>query len=162
EDRVFMDHLTKGLSFLPPMTREGMREALEQPTAMAGYSFESATIVGDMLDAVEGTTGALPLLQFAAARMWDARDRSRRMVTMKSYQAMGGVAGTLASHADQVIGAMPPARQRLARGALLRMVTPEGTRETVELDDLIALGDASEVSSVVDQLVGARLLAVQM
>jgi eukaryotic-like serine/threonine-protein kinase len=99
EDRQFMDRLTRGLLFLPPIDREGMREALVQPLEMAGFGFESPDIVEDMLETLEGTTGALPLLQFTAAKLWDARDRSRRLLTSASYEALGGLAGALATHA---------------------------------------------------------------
>src|SRR5690348_18094375 len=41
------------------------------------YQFELPTIVDDMLAHLEATPGALPLLQFTAARLWDTRDRTR-------------------------------------------------------------------------------------
>ena len=50
---------------------------------------------------LETTPGALPLLQFAASKLWDARDKARRKLTHNAYIAMGGVAGALASHADR-------------------------------------------------------------
>ena len=56
------------------------------PLEMVGYRFESAAMVEDMLDALDGTPGALPLLQFAAAKLWDARDRQRRMLTRRELQ----------------------------------------------------------------------------
>jgi hypothetical protein len=67
EDRQFMDRLTRGLVFLPPIDRAGMTDALIQPLDAIGYRFESAAMVDEMLDALDGTAGALPLLQFTAA-----------------------------------------------------------------------------------------------
>src|SRR6266487_2897911 len=107
-----MDRLTRGLLFLPPIDRDGMREALVAPLDMCGFHFESETIVDDMLDQLASSTGALPLLQFTAARLWDARDRERRVLTVASYQSIGGVAGALATHADQVLAAMTPEQQK--------------------------------------------------
>jgi hypothetical protein len=161
EDRVFMDRLTRGLLFLPPVDRDGMRDALIAPLQMCGYQFESEAIVSDMLDSLGGASGALPLLQFTAARLWDARDRERRILTAASYQAIGGVAGALATHADQVLAQMTPERQKLSRTVFLRLVTADGTRAIVDIAELEGLGDAHEVRGLLDQMVAARLLAVQ-
>ena len=62
-----MAELSRGLMFLAPPDRDGPARGAEQPAEMAGYPFESAAMVGDMLDALASTPGALPLLQFAAA-----------------------------------------------------------------------------------------------
>ena len=77
---------------------------------MVGYRFESARMVEDMLDALEGTPGALPLLQFAAAKLWERAIASAACSRVASYDAMGGVAGALATHADDVVA--HDARQR--------------------------------------------------
>ena len=47
-------------------------------------------IVDDMMQAAT-SKGALPLLQFAATRLWDARDRQKKQLTIGAYNAMGGV-----------------------------------------------------------------------
>src|SRR5262249_22750680 len=103
EDQQFVGELSQGLFFLGPPNREGLREAITQPAEMAGFQFERTDIVDDMLDHLETTPGALPLLQFAAAKLWETRDVARRMLTAQAYSAMGGVAGALASHADRVV-----------------------------------------------------------
>ena len=155
---VFLDHLTRGLFFLTAPDRENLREVLQRPAALAGYSFESAAIVEDML-AVATSRGALPLLSFAASRLWEARDRARKLFTMRAYQEMGGVGGAFARHADQVAAAVPPQDQRLLRAILTRLVTPEGTRAVIDHDELLSLADArGAVERIVDQLVAARLV----
>ena len=162
EDPRFMEELSRGLVFLSAPDRDGLREALEQPVEMVGYRFESAAMVGDMLDVLAGTPGALPLLQFAAAKLWDARDRDRRLLTMSSYQAIGGISGALATHADDVVRNMTAAQQRLTQRVFRQLVTPERTRAIVELDDLYQLDQArDEIGRVIDLLVSARLLLVQ-
>jgi hypothetical protein len=129
---------------------------------MAGFEFELPATVEDMLDHLETTPGALPLLQFAAAKLWDARDKSRKKLTHSAYTSMGGVAGALASHADRVISDLGQQRQQLARALLLRLVTPERTRAIVPLAELRELSrEVGEVQRLVDQMVDARLLVVQ-
>ncbi len=161
EDQRFMEELGRGLVFLAPPDRVGLREALVQPVEMVDFRFESAAMVEDMLDALDGTPGALPLLQFAAAKLWDARDRERRVLTAASYAAIGGISGALATHADDVLIGMDPAAQKLTRQIFQRLITPERTRAIVEIADLETLADRTEVSRVLDQLVSARLLVVQ-
>jgi serine/threonine protein kinase len=162
EDPRFMDELARGLMFLSPPDREGLREVLAAPVELVGHRFESAAMIEDMLEALEGAPGALPLLQFAAAKLWDARDRKRRLLTVSSYNAIGGISGALATHADDVVAAMNASAQKLTQAIFRRLVTPERTRALVELADLHELAaDRAEVARVIDQLVAARLLVVQ-
>ena len=162
EDARFLEELSRGLVFLAPPDREGLRAALVQPVEMIGYRYETSAMVGEMLDALAGTPGALPLLQFAAAKLWDARDRATKQLTVASYHAIGGISGALAAHADEVVAEMNAEAQRLTQRVFRQLVTPERTRAIVELADLHALsGDRDEIMRVIDQLVAARLLVVQ-
>ncbi|HEY5945815.1 MAG TPA: protein kinase, partial [Kofleriaceae bacterium] len=162
EDQTFVAELTQGLFFLNQPNREGLREAIVHPAELAGYSFEQAATVEDMLDHLATTPGALPLLQFAASKLWETRDASRKQLTHASYLAMGGVAGALASHADRVVQDLGPHKHGLIRAVLLRLVSPERTRAIVPLEELRDLSrEHGEVQRLVDQMVDARLLVVQ-
>jgi hypothetical protein len=162
EDQAFLAEITQGLFFLGPPNREGLRDAITQPAELAGFRFELPATVEDMLDHLETTPGALPLLQFAATKLWESRDKARRMLTHQSYAAMGGVAGALASHADNVVQELGPSSHALVRAILLRLVSPERTRAIVPLDELRELSrEVGEVQRLVDQMVDARLLVVQ-
>jgi serine/threonine protein kinase len=162
EDQTFMAELSQGLFFIAAPDRDGLRAALEQPATLAGYRFESADIVEDMLAHLASSNGALPLLQFAAQKLWEARDPQRKQLTVDSYRALGGVGGALASHADAVLAELTPKSRALARQLLLRLVTSERTRALVGIDELEELsGDKGEARRLVDQLVAARLLVVQ-
>ena len=158
EDRRFVEELTRGLVFLQPPSRGGLEEALTQPLEMAGFSFE-AGVVPAMLDTLEATQGSLPLLQFTAAKLWDARDKQRRVLTRDTYLAMGGVAGALASHADEVLAGLAQPDQRTVRALFHRLVTPERTRAIIEIAELRDI--APDIDRIVAHLVSARLLVVQ-
>ncbi|HZS42406.1 MAG TPA: protein kinase [Polyangia bacterium] len=161
EDSQFMSELSQGLFFIAAPNREGLRAALVQPAEMAGYHFENADIVENMLEHLEATDSALPLLQFAATKLWEARDPARKLLTIDSYKALGGIAGALASHADTVITQLSPQARTLARTLLLRLVTSDRTRAIVTLDELFELSrDRGEVQRLVNHLVDARLLTV--
>ncbi len=162
EDPRFMAEVSQGLVFLGPPGREGLREAIVQPAELAGYSFETPAIAADMITHLAATQGALPLLQFAATKLWDARDPGRKVLTEAAYRAIGGVAGALASHADSVISKFPPRTAQLARQVFLRLVTPDRTRALVGLDELNELhADPADLQTLVHELVQARLLTVQ-
>jgi len=129
---------------------------------MAGYELERSATVDDMLDNLKVTPGALPLLQFAVSKLWELRDPERHLLTHRSYEEMGGVAGALASHADRVLTEIGAQRMPLVRAILLRLVTAERTRAIVPLAELRELSrEVGEVQRSIDQLVDARLLVVQ-
>jgi serine/threonine protein kinase len=162
EDPSFMAELSKGLFFLTAPASSGLRDALVQPAEMAGYHFENESIVNDMLGHLKSTQGALPLLQFAASKLWESRDPTKKLLTQASYDIMGGIAGALAVHADSVLTEMSPQARTLARTLFLRLITPERTRAIVSIDELRELvQDAAGVQRIIDQLVQARLLVVQ-
>jgi serine/threonine protein kinase len=162
EAPALMAELTHGLYFLTPPNRDGLRDALSQPAEMAGYQFETPRMIESMLDHLEHTPGALPLLQFAASQLWEMRDRDRRLLTAESYDRIGGIAGALASHADAVLAECSAREQTLVRSLFLRLVTPERTRAIVPVSELHELSpDANELHRVVDRLVRSRLLVGQ-
>ncbi|MDI1481222.1 protein kinase [Polyangium sp. y55x31] len=162
DNRHFMTEVTRGLVFLPPLGREGLRAALTKPIEAAGYRFEGDELVEQMLDTLDSTRSALPLLQFTATKLWEARDREHKLLSRESYRALGGVAGALSTHADAVLATLSGPEQALARSILLRLVTPERTRALVSLAELRELsegGDATE--QVVQHLAAARLLVIE-
>ncbi len=162
EDGRFMSEVSRGLFFLSPMDRGGLGQALSRPVEAADYRFENAALLDEMLDALEGTAGALPLLQFAASKLWDGRDRQRRLLTRACYQDFGGVAGALATHGDAVLAGISAARAGVARAIFERLVTPERTRAVVTLDELRQLpGEADIIEEVVHHLADARLVAIE-
>jgi len=157
-----LDEVSRGLLFLAPPDREGLRQALVRPLEIAGYRFEDPAIIDDVVTSLQAVPGALPLLQFAASRLWEARDRGRRLVTTAAYAAMGGISGALAAHADDTLAHMPLDARRLARPIFQRLVTPERTRAQVEVADLLALGpDPNHVERAIEHLVRSRLLIAQ-
>ena len=72
-------------------------------------------VVDDMVAEVAGRPASLPLLSFTASQLWAARDRSARKITHDSYLALGGVAGALATYADQIYGSMSKHDQEIVR-----------------------------------------------
>ena len=159
EDRHFMSQVRAGLFFLPPVGRGELREALTRPVEAAGHRFESEVMIDEILDELERARSPLPLLQFSATHLWDARDKERTLLTRQSHERLGGVAGALATHADAVIARLSAPDRSLCRAIFLRLVTPERTRAIVDMRELAELAeDAAAVEAVVRELCDARLL----
>lgn len=136
-----------------------LRRAIEQPALHCGYRFEDEALVEEMLAEVEGERGALPLLAFAVARLWERRDRERRLLTREAYHEIGGVAGALAQHAEATLEQIGSARVPVVRELFSNLVTAEGTRASCERDELLSVFEnRDEAELVLGRLVDARLL----
>src|SRR5690606_31288303 len=120
QDPSFTADLARSMFFLAPPDRDSLRKAIIEPAEMAGHQFERPAMVEHMLDYLQHTQGALPLLQFAASKLWELRDTGRRLLTADSYHAIGGITGALASHADAVVAGLPQPTQGLTRALFLR------------------------------------------
>ncbi len=79
----------ESLTPLPALTADGLRRALVEPAKKLGYRFEDEALVAEMIESVEGARGALPLLAFAVARLWEKRDRERKLLTRAAYEEIG-------------------------------------------------------------------------
>ncbi|MFH0901918.1 MAG: serine/threonine-protein kinase [Pseudomonadota bacterium] len=165
----FLGHVEGGPEVSTALTRvfvlrrpgkEALEETLTRPLTTAGYAYDDPSLPAEMVDSVEGEPACLPLLQFAGQMLWERRDRNRRLLCRVSYQAIGGVAGSLAEHADGVLAAMTPGQVELARQLLLRLVTSAGTRRVVPLAEVVA-GLGPGVEEVLNKLTQARLLTVR-
>ncbi|WP_434041091.1 MULTISPECIES: bifunctional serine/threonine-protein kinase/formylglycine-generating enzyme family protein [Sorangium] len=150
------DELSRALYLLRPLSPEAMRTAITGPARSKGFAFDPEGLVDELVASAIRAPGGLPLLQFAMAELWDARDLARSRITASALDAIGGVAGALARHADGVLSRLLPEQRRAARRVLLQLVTPEGMRARrtdAELD-----GDDPATRASIDALVRGRLL----
>ncbi len=129
------------LTMLNPPTGANLRRALTQPALQCGYRFEDDDLVDEMLVEVEGERGALPLLAFAAARLWEMRNRETGLLTRQAYQDIGGVGGALAQHAEATIARIGVERIPVVRELFRNLVTTEGTRAVREWDEILSIFD---------------------
>ncbi|HEY0990335.1 MAG TPA: AAA family ATPase, partial [Kofleriaceae bacterium] len=153
------DRLARGLRVLATPSAADLRRILVEPARRAGYEFADAALPDEMVAEVAGEAGALALLSFTAARLWELRDRGFRQLTRRAYESLGGVGGALARHAGAVLAAMSHAERALCRDVLRQLVTAEGTRAAMsraELDEV--LGGRGRARSVIDSLIAARLI----
>ncbi|MCC7382997.1 MAG: SUMF1/EgtB/PvdO family nonheme iron enzyme [Deltaproteobacteria bacterium] len=157
--RELGDALMPALYLLRPLSPEGVREAIVGPARSRNVGFESDAMVDALVETTSRAEGALPLLQFALAELWEARDLSRGLITTAALEKIGGVEGALARHADGVLLSMTPEQRAAAREVLTRLGTREGTRVRCTEEALVA-GDPIK-KSVLEVLIRGRLVIVR-
>ena len=154
----FGRELARLLCFVSPLPPERIRDVIVGPAAATGVTFETEGMIEQLVEATaQAGSGGLPLLSFALAELWEARDRERGSISQTALTIMGGVAGALARHGDAVLARMPAADRTAARRLLLRLVTSVGTRVRRTESELVS-GERSKPA--LDALVKGRLLVV--
>jgi len=150
------EELSRALYLLAPLREDAVREAIVGPARAKGVAFESERMVQELADSVSRVEGALPLLQFALAELWHGRDAGRAVIPAAALEAMGGVRGALARHADGVLDRLLPAQRAAARRLLPRLITLEGTRARRTEEELTAT--TPDDKAALAALVRGRLL----
>ena len=154
--------ITDNQVLVGPMTRDGMRRAIEEPARLSGLRIEPG-LVEVVLDEAGDSASTLPLISHALVETWTRRDGNA--LTLEAFRSAGGVAGAIAQSADALFEqSLDAAQQDLARRLFLRLVTPgEGTTDTRRPMPLLELDRHPEpvaLREVVDRFVDARLLSV--
>jgi WD40 repeat protein len=146
---------------LRPPLGAALRRAVVQPAMKCGYRFEDEDLVDEILEEVEGERGALPLLAFSMARLWERRDRDSGLLTREAYGDIGGVGGALAQHAETTTDRIGVERLPMIREIFRNLVTSDGTRAIRDWDELLSVFDESRrepAEEVLRELIDARLL----
>jgi WD40 repeat protein/serine/threonine protein kinase len=145
-----------------PLTADGLERAIIEPAARAGLTFEPG-LVPSIISDVNYQPGALPLLQYALAELFDRRQGS--LLTRSAYLEMGGAVGALAQRADETYDSLDADGQAAAQQMFLRLVNlgdeMEATRRRAFRADLLTLtADSSTMDDVIDAFAGVRLLSL--
>ncbi len=153
------DVLNRCQYLVAPLSGEQVEEVVTGPARLVGCSLEAGLLARILTD-VAGEPGSLPLLQHLLHELW--QQRTDRVLTRGAYHDLGGVAGALANRAESVYAEFDRAQRTVARRVLLRAVQPAedgaDTRRPVRDRELVGLGDADLLESVVTPMVDARLL----
>lgn len=143
-----------------PMSMQELEQAIVQPAASVGVSFEPSLLARIITD-IQDEPGALPLLQYALTELFEQRSGS--VLTLQEYTATGGVLGALANRAEKVYWALGDEQQTIARQMFIQLVTvdddTEFTRRTASLSSLYSLHpNRQQIQEVLDRFQEFRLL----
>jgi WD40 repeat protein/class 3 adenylate cyclase len=153
-------------AYLGAMSAVELREAIEAPAALGGWTF-SPGLVDLMLHDVgadagrQPEPGALPLLSHALLETW--KRRRANLMNLKAYSESGGVRGAIAHTAESLFFQdLTHEQQAIARGIFLRLTElgdgTQDTRRRASLGELFPQGDPRQVEEVLARLADARLI----
>lgn len=144
-----------------PMNADEIRSAIVKPAENAKLQVEDA-LVRQIIQDVEGQSGALPLMQFALYEMFKSRKGSLTL-TLKAYRDDGGMSGMLARRADEIYSTLSRERKSIVREMFLRLVNigdgVEDTKRRILMSELLSLqGKREEMQQLIDLFSIRRLL----
>lgn len=96
---------TAGRYFVPPFSEENLLEVIEQPARQSVLFFEPEDFPITLLNEIDQSPRALPILSFTLNNLYEKFVRSGRedrTLTEDDYREMGGLIGALSSRADQL------------------------------------------------------------
>ena len=145
---------------IPRLTRDQRRATIEGPVAVSGATI-APRLTQRLLNDAGDDPDALPILQHALMRTWDAWKAAGawdRPIDLEHYLGIGGMAQALSQHADQAYGGLAaiPGAQAVAQ-SLFRSLCERGadfreTRRPTRLADLceVAGTDVATMTQVID------------
>ncbi|MBL8155646.1 MAG: protein kinase [Anaerolineae bacterium] len=156
----FSDLMRDHTEIVTPLSSAEMEAAIVNPAERHGVHFEVG-LVADIIAAVNRQPGMLPLLQFALTQLYEQREGY--VLTNEAYEAIGGVSGALAKHADEVYEALDSASQAAARQLFMRLVNPDeatgDSRRRIKRTELNAIAsDRRIMQEVINTFGRARLM----
>ncbi|ATL31300.1 WD40 repeat domain-containing protein [Streptomyces formicae] len=153
-----------GRASLPvgPMTSDELREVVVKPAAAQGLIVERA-LTARLVEETRNAPGGLPLLSHTLLETW--RRRQGRTLTLRGYEAAGGVHGAVARTAEDLYAGLAPAEAETARHILLRLITPgdgaPDTRRPIDRTELATTRRANPgPDDVLQRLTRARLVTL--
>ena len=102
-----------------------------------------------MVESVEGARAALPLLAFAVSRLWEKRDREKKVLTRAAYEEIGGVAGALAQHAERRWTASAPSARAWCGRSSATSSPPRGRARSIDREELLSVFPEREAAEEV-------------
>jgi serine/threonine protein kinase len=157
--------LTRAVQLVVPLTASAWADVVDERLAAYDFALEDDAMRGELAHELATIAEAMPLVEFGLARLWDHRDVERRVVPRRGLQAIGGLAGALARHAEATLAALVqangPSAGNVAASLLLALTTPHGTRAMRTKADLAREIPDPLREQVLTQFERARLVVVE-
>ncbi|MBD2680958.1 MULTISPECIES: caspase family protein, partial [Nostoc] len=122
------------------LNRKEIEEAITKPANWVGLGIEGR-LKQQLINDVEDYPGSLPLLQYTLTELWrESRNQGDEVLSLKIYEDLGGVEGTLQKRADEVFDSLSPTQKTVARRIFLELTQMGETtdvRRRVRLRELV-------------------------
>jgi WD40 repeat protein len=144
------------------MQVDELRLAIEQPASHHGVVFETG-LVEEIINAVQGQAGYLPLLQYTLDLLWESEVQDDgiqdRTLNTMSYRRLGGVRGALQQRVDEIYTTLSKVEQLAAQRIFLKLVEIDGDPELgIEQKSVRRRAARSEFTDEQEQRVLAQLI----
>jgi len=156
----------EGLTLIPAMTADELRNAIEEQAKVAGLRYETG-LCELILENIKHEPGAMPLLQHALRELYERRHG--RWLRVKAYDELGRVEKSISTTAENVWRKLQEQDRERLRRVFLELAEVRKTeggdrvhylRRRVSLQHLYATSpsEESEIKRLIDLLAGERLL----
>lgn len=156
--------LSHGLNQIPPMQDDELVSAIARPAIQVGLQIDPE-LVKQVLDDMCNASGALPLMQFALADLFEYEKSKGGVIalTRNDYLERGGLQKALARHADAEFAKLNADEQQIARSVFAGLIEPGrgtvDTKRTALFDELVPAGSNPDAAqNVIAKLADARLI----
>ncbi|MFN6484478.1 caspase family protein [Nostoc sp. DedQUE02] len=120
------------------LNRQEIEEAITKPADWVGLGIEGR-LKQQLINDVEDYPGSLPLLQYTLTELWrESKNQGDEVLSLKTYEDLGGVEGTLQKRADAVYESLSATEKTVARRIFLEL-TQMG--ETTDVRRRVRLGE---------------------
>lgn len=152
--------LTRGMHLVAPLSPAALAQGLEDRLEAYGYRLEDEDLRATLSKELRATAESMPLVEFALARLWEERDRDRRLLTRAGLERIGGIGGALEQHAERTVTSLEGGASVLpvVRATLLALTTARGTRARRTDEEIAAECPDPLVPRVLRALEEARLV----
>ncbi len=153
--------LGKNLLLVSPLPLPVWRDIVTTGVGRYGYTIDDETM-GEVTSQLKQMESAMPLVQFALAKLWERRDRVARTIPRAALLGVGGITGALEAHAEELVARLishhgAGAIQVLERVTMV-LTTPQGTRLQVDEAALVRRVGTPIARPVLSALESARLV----
>jgi DNA-binding winged helix-turn-helix (wHTH) protein len=136
--------------------------AITEPSRQLNYQMEDSLVTTVLADLSDKDSIDPPQLQIVCDALYDFRNSSS-LISLSSYQQLGGAAKILTEYLDRVIQRFDSSENELARSILLSLISEEDQRLVLPKKQLYALlssdsGASEQLQSVIAHLAEARLI----
>ncbi len=159
---AFAELMRTRMETVLPLTPEELEQAICRPAERVGMTVEPGLVAAMVVEVTE-QPGSLPLMQYTLTELFERRQA--RTLTLATYNAMGGVLGTLTRRADEIYDGLSEPEQEASRQLFLRLVTlgesTEDLRRRVSRSELAKMDiDSRMLDELIHKFADYRLLTM--
>lgn len=118
----FGERLRRNAIALRGLEEGELRDAIRRPAELNGCEV-TVPLVDELVEAIRGKPGALPLLEFSLDQMWRTLPPGELRLSSDEYRRIHGLNGALSAHADKVLNSLSEAEQTVVRTLFVNHLT---------------------------------------